>query len=346
MYLTEKEILDTPHALARTCGYFEEKKEELSAFFAAHTQRKFTFFGCGSSYMLAKGAAALFQTLPNTSACAIAAGDYLIETMNWREAVRDSIIVTLSRSGRTSEMVWAVKNIKDTLGCPVISISTEDKNDISPMSDLDLTMDWCYDKSVCQTRTVTNLYTATLLLAAAYSGHEGLAGAVRAAAGSNADFQAQTRPILEKLAGLKWDNVVVLADGPVCGIAEEGALAFTEICMLPGRYFHLLDYRHGPIVISGENTLTLMLLYPGEEKLQSAMVHDVMAHGGQVVTVSDRPSSPCGVTAHIQIEGIDEIAAWGIPFIYLAQMLALLKSEAMGGNPDAPAGLDAYIKLA
>lgn len=38
----------------------------------------------------------------------------------------------------------------------------------------------------------------------------------------------------------------------MCGIAEEGALAFTEIAMLTGRYFHLLDYRHGPIVISGE----------------------------------------------------------------------------------------------
>lgn len=48
-----------------------------------------------------------------------------------------------------------------------------------------------------------------------------------------------------EIANLDWDNVVVLADGPICGIAEEGALAFTEISMLTGRYFHLLDYRHG-----------------------------------------------------------------------------------------------------
>lgn len=345
MYLTEKEILDTPRALALTCDYFAGKKEELAAFFAAHTQRKFVFFGCGSSYMLAKGAATLFQTLSNTSACAIAAGDYIIDTLGWREAVRDSIIVTLSRSGRTSEMVWAVKNIKETLGCPLISISMEEGNDIMPMSDLDLTMDWCYDKSVCQTRTVTNLYAATLFLAAAYDRNESLANAVQTASRANADFQAQTRPVLEKLAELPWDNVVVLADGPVCGIAEEGALAFTEICMLTGRYFHLLDYRHGPIVVSGPNTLTIMLLHPGEEKLQSAMVSDVMSHGGPVVTVSELASSPCGTTAHVQIEGINEAAARGIPFIYLAQMLALLKAQALGGNPDAPVGLDAYINL-
>lgn len=345
MFLTEQEILDTPRALERTCTYFEEKSEEVKAFFAKHPQKKFAFFGCGSSYMLAKSTAALFHSLPGTSACAVPAGDYIVDPVSWREAVRDSIIVTLSRSGRTSEIVRAANHIKNTSGCPIVSISTQEKNDVSPMCDLDLVLDWCYDRSVCQTRTVTNLYAATLLLAAAYSKGEALGSAVRAAAASSADFQAKSRPALERLAALNWDNVVVLADGPVCGIAEEGALAFTEICMLYGRYFHPLDYRHGPIVISDEKTLTLMLLNPAEEKLQGAMVRDVMNHGGPVMTVSAQPGNPYGAAEHFQVEGIDAFPAWGIPFIYLAQMLSLLKSVALGGNPDAPKGLDAYITL-
>lgn len=345
MFLTEQEILDTPHALERTCTYFKEKKGALHAFFAAHTQRKFTFFGCGSSYMLSKGAATLFQALPNTSACSIPAGDYIVNPEFWKEAVRDSIVVTLSRSGRTSEIVRAVRHIKDTLGCPVVSISMEQDNDVSPMCDLDLVMDWCFDRSVCQTRTVTNLYTATLLLAAAYAGDTVLADSVEAATALSTDFQAKNRPALEKLAAMQWSNVVVLADGPICGIAEEGALAFTEICMLTGRYFHLLDYRHGPIVISDENALTLMVVQPGEEELQGAMAKDVIIRGGPVITVSQQEGNPYGATAHIQVNGIEHFAAWGIPVVYLAQMLSLLKSVALGGNPDQPKGLSAYIKL-
>lgn len=344
-YLTEQEILDTPQALARTCAYFEEQSGPLSAFFRQHPQRKFSFFGCGSSYMLAKSAAAVFQSLPNTAACAVPAGDYLVDPAFWQETVRDSIVVTLSRSGRTSEIVRAVKNIKAELGCPVLSLSMQDDNDVMPMSDLDLTMDWCYDKSVCQTRTVSNLYAGALLLASVYAADPAMGEAVRTACSTAAAFQADNRPILEQLATLDWDNVVVLADGPVCGIAEEGALAFTEICMLCGRYFHLLDYRHGPIVISDAKTLTLLLLRPGEEALQGAMVQDVIRHGGQVVTVSDRPGNPYGGAAHICISGIDNFAAWGLPFIYLAQMLAFLKALVLGGNPDAPQGLDPYISL-
>ena len=345
MFLTEQEILDTPHALERTCSYFEQKGDAVEAFFEHNPQRKFIFLGCGSSYMLAKGAAVLFQTIPDTSACAIPAGEYIVNPAAWQEAVRGSIVVTLSRSGRTSEIVWAVKHIKDTLGCPVVSLSMQPENDVAPLCDLDLVLDWCYDRSVCQTRTVTNLYAATLLLAAAYTGNATLVHAVHTAVKQSAGFQAENRLALEKLANTQWDNVVVLADGPICGIAEEGALAFTEICMLCGRYFHLLDYRHGPIVIGNENTLTLMVLQPGEEALQGAMAKDVVGHGGPVITVSDQAGNPHGATAHVQVEGVNDFAAWGIPVIYLAQMLSLLKAVALGGNPDTPKGLDAFITL-
>lgn len=345
MFLTEAEILDTPNALAKTCEYFAENTGMISAFFERHTQRKFTVLGCGSSYMLAKSTAAVFASFPDTAANAIPAGDYIADPQFWEHTVAGSIVVMLSRSGRTSEMVWAAQKIKQTLACPIISINAELNNDITPMSDLELSLPWAHDNSVCQTRTVTNLYAAMLLLAARYSGDSGLWDSVLSAAAANRGFQEKYRPVLEALAAKDWTNTVILADGPVCGIAEEGALAFTEICMLPGRYFHLLDYRHGPIVISGEKTLTLMLLRPGETQLQGAMVRDVLSHGGTIVTVSEQAENVYGATAHVQIEGIERFSAWGIPFIYLAQMTALLKSLALGCNPDQPKGLDAYISL-
>lgn len=345
MYLTEAEILDTPQALAMTCKYFSDNEIRIDAFFEKHTQRKFTILGCGSSYMLAESVAVQFAALPDTVARAIPAGDYVVDPDFWQGTVKDSIVITLSRSGQTSEMVWAVEQIRQRLACPVISISAKADNEISPICDLDLVLPWCYDESVCQTRTVTNFYAAALLLQARYAGDGAISKGVQDTCGMIGRFHLKNRPMLEKIAALDWDNAVVLADGPVCGLAAEGALAFTEIAMLTGRYFHLLDYRHGPIVISGKKTLTLILLRPGEEKLQNALVRDVIRRGGPVVTVSDQPGNPYGSTVHIQVEGVRNYAAWGIPFIYTAQMTALLKALDWGGNPDAPEGLDAFIAL-
>ena len=83
MFLTEQEILDTPRALERTCRYFDERLEEHKNFFARNAQKKFAFFGCGSSYMLAKSGAAIFGVLAGTSALAVLAGDYLLSRYIW-----------------------------------------------------------------------------------------------------------------------------------------------------------------------------------------------------------------------------------------------------------------------
>ena len=347
MSLTEREILDTPRALERTCRYFGERRERHRAFFAETARRKFVFLGCGSSYMLAKSAAAFFASLPETSAVAVPAGDYLLAPAFWQEPLREAVVVTFSRSGRTSEMVQAVRHIRATAGDPVVSICTaaEGESELAAFCAVEIALDWCYDESVCQTRTVTNFYAASLLLAAAYRGDERLEDEVRRACQGCGDFQQKYREALTALAAQPWDNAVVLADGPLCGIAEEGALAFTEISMLIGRYFHVLDYRHGPIVVSGERTLTVMALRPDEEKLQRAMAADVLAKGGPVVTVSAQAGNPWESTLALQIEGVREFAAWGVQFIYVCQMLALQKALVRGGNPDRPQGLDPYIVL-
>lgn len=345
MFLTEKEILDTPQALSRTFQYFSSENGNIETFFNENQQKKFTVLGCGSSYMLSKGTATLFASFADTSASAIPAGDYIVNPNFWEETVKGSIVIALSRSGLTTEMVKAVKHIKEAYGCPVISVTAKADNGLTSISDLEILLPWIYDDSVCQTRTVTNIYAATLLLAAKYSKDESLYQSVLEAGKKDKDFILKYQPILKDIANRDWNNAVVLADGPVCGIAEEGALAFTEIAMLIGRYFHLLDYRHGPIVVGGEKTLTLILLCPNEEKLQGAMVQDVVSRGGTVVTVSDQAENKYGATTHIQIEGIKNFAAWGIPFIYVAQMVSLRKAIALGGNPDAPTGLDAYITL-
>lgn len=345
MFLTEKEIFDTPNALKKTYAHFCEKSQEIEEFFKNNTLRKFTFLGCGSSYMLSKSAQTIFASCEKTSASAIAAGEYIVDPDFFKETVKDSIIVTISRSAKTSEMVKAVKHIKENYGCEVISLSMNADNDIMPMSQLDINMDWCYDNSVCQTRTVTNLYTAILLLASYYSKDEALKASVKAACDTNEKFMLENKETLEKIAALDWEDVTVLADGAIGGIAEEGALAFTEIAMLTGRYFRMLDYRHGPIVISGKKSLTIMLINPSEDSLQKDMVADVMSHGGPVVVVSKHKDNIYGAAAHIQIDGIEKFAAWGIPFIYISQMTAFTKSVNMGGNPDAPTGLDAFIIL-
>lgn len=343
MYLTENEIMMQHEALQRTYDYMTDKKEEIAAFFRNHDTRKFLFLGCGSSYMLAKSAQRVFGACPGTAANAVAGGDYLVNPAYYENVVKDSIVVVLSRSGQTTEIVRAVRQMTETYQSPVISLSMKADNEVDVYAKLSLTFDWCYDKSVCQTRTVTNLYTAMLLLCSIYNADAELEESVRQAVEANEDYKMKYRPVLEEIAGKDWDNAVVLSDGALCGLGEEGALAFTEISMLHGKSFQLLDYRHGPIVLNDAKTLTIAVLQPGESCLQGTMIRDLKAHGGIVVTVSGEEENVYEADVHICVGKINRYEAYGIPFIYVMQMIAYEKSVQLGRNPDAPAGLDAFI---
>lgn len=344
MFYTEKEIMTQHIALQQTCEYFETKTEEIERFFKAG-KRKFVFLGCGSSYMLAKSGQRLFNECENTAAIAVAGGDYLTHKTAYENFVKDSIVICLSRSGKTSEIVRSVCYIKSKYGCPVISVSMEKENELFPYSELNLVMEWAYDKSVCQTRTVTNLYLALLLLKSCYEKDSSLKEDIKGIVKENKVYKEKWRPQLKEIAEKGWKKAVILADASVCGIAEEGALAFTEISRTPGYYASVLDYRHGPMVLNDNETLNIVFTDSDEYELIGKMIKDLKMRGGIVITASSEEENRYESNFHIKLGDARFLATLGIPFIYIMQMIAYERAIKKGCNPDKPEGLDAYITL-
>ena len=149
--------------------------------------------------------------------------------------------------------------------------------------------------------------------------------------------------LADELSGHPWTHCVVLADAELEGIAEEGALAFKEICQLPSNYYHFLDVRHGPMVLLGEKTLVLAAL-GAKNELENKLLSDVKAKKSELVTFSDIPVEPIGLHSVVYGYPLSHIAA-GIPFIVLCQMVAYKKSKKTGADPDKPTGLEAWIAL-
>ena len=345
MFYTEKEIMSQHSALKKTYEYFEEQKEKITDFFEKQAIKKFTFLGCGSSYMLAKSGQKLLCGYEDTSALAIAGGDLLVNPKVYENYVKDSIVVCVSRSGKTSEIVRSVQYLKEAYHCPVVSISMEKENDLVPYSDLDLVMEWCYDESVCQTRTVTNLYLALLMFSAYYGNNEELIQDVKLLIDENEAYKEKYRPLLKEIAERDWTKAVVLADGAVCGIAEEGALAFAEISRIQGYYANVLDYRHGPMVLNDERTLNIVLVTENHVELQKAMIEDIKSRKGILVTASVEDENLYGADLHVKLGNCKRMESLGIAYIYIMQMIAYEKAISKGCNPDIPEGLDAYIVL-
>jgi fructoselysine-6-P-deglycase FrlB-like protein len=151
------------------------------------------------------------------------------------------------------------------------------------------------------------------------------------------------RDITNDIASKPWNHAVTLADAELEGIADEGSLAFKEICQLPSNYYHILDSRHGPMVIFNNNSLLLAALGVGD-KLELGYLSDMCNKGAIVVSFSDLPIDLDGVISIAYNRKLSHLAL-GVPFIMLCQLITYYKAAFTGADPDQPSGLSAWISL-
>lgn len=344
MEVIKQEIFSQTEALTKTRELLLLHREELCRFLKQPC-RSLIFLGCGSGYMLSCSGAAAFSLHTDKKAVALAGGEVLLDPEHYKNIFTDSLVIVTSRSGETSEIVLTLQEMKKQADFKTLGILAAEDCTMRPLLDLSLTVPWAYDQSVCQTRTISNFYYALMMLYAFYSGEQELAdsfsGFFREQPGYLAGLDADCRRIAER----GWDNVTILADGEVCGIASEGGLAFTEISMIPGEHFNLLDYRHGPIVIADPGKLVIVLLNPKEEAQQAKMISDIRKNGAFVITLGLKDQDFWGSDFHVALDSVSHFPVWGLAFINLCQVLAFYKALAKGHDPDVPEGLNPYIKL-
>jgi len=252
----------------------------------------------------------------------------------------------LSRSGETSEIIRAVERARAMgAGCRVLGVTCAEGSALAPLCDCVLEMPWAFDNSVCQTRTVSCLYLLCAYCAANMAGDERLIADLRAAVSGGQAFMDGIERELEAAAKGGWTHAVVLGDAELSGLCEEGALAFKEICQVPSNHYHLLDVRHGPMVMINKQTLVIAILSGADNKLELDVLRDITAKGAAVVAYSDEPLEMPGVLS-VSFGRKLSHPARGIPAIAVCQLISYYKSFRTGADPDRPSGLSPWIELA
>lgn len=345
MHQTYQEITTQYEALEKTLALVDDRWDDVKRLMDRCQPRILVFLGCGSSFCLAQSLAAASLLHLRIPAIALPAGDYMLHSKSYEGALDGALIVAVSRSGNTSELNAAVERARDDLGTAVLCLCATEGSELAALSDLALEMPWCYDTSVCQTRAVSCLFAAGMALIAHLAGNEALLEGLRRAVAGGPAYLERVEADLVKVAALPWKTAVLLADGEIAGIASEGALAFQEIARKPAVHHHLLDLRHGPMVIVGPETLVIAALTDGNQ-YELALLGDVAKKGAKLVVCSDIPLDglPDGAL-NLSFSRSLPHGARGLPLILIAQLLAYHRAVADGVDPDHPEELEPWIRL-
>lgn len=347
MNLTYQEVKKQYLALHQTFNYMLEQRSAIQYLREQVQPDSITFVGCGSSYCLSESAAFSTMLYTHKPALALAGGDLMLNAERYAPLLKNTLLVAPSRSGSTSEIIEAIQRVREQQTLPVLSLSCVAESPLSTYADLSLELPWAFDHSVCQTRTVTNLYVANVLINAFWSENEELIRDIQSAIQLGEGYMEKVEASIREVADFAWKRVILLADGELHGLATEGAIAITEIAQAEAHAFHLLDVRHGPMVTIDQDTLVIAALTGEGTDYQHNLIQDIHARGARIIGLADQPNRipEAWVDLGITLEHQLHPAAQGIPFIFIPQIVALASAERQGINPDQPDGLEAWVKL-
>lgn len=345
MSLTKQELYSQYEALAQTYDYVVAQKEKIETFFTTSQCTKILFLGSGSGACLCQSAKYDFQMNTTYTADYVTAGDMFLNFDAYKNMIdAKTLIITMSRSGSTSEVVGAITKAKKYANVKVLSIAATCGSLLSELADLTLELPWIFDNSVCQTRCVTNLYATTLLVRGVMQKNTTLLAEIKQAiAGGASCMQIYDQSLITFAKKKVWDHVVVLGDAEVSGLAHEASIAFMEIAQTQANFHNILDFRHGPMVLLNDSSLVIMLANNQSPQLQQDLIKEIQGCGSDVVVVSSLQDIKGDLT--VALEKYTHFAVLGILFMFVPQVIALEQAALKGVNPDEPAGLKPWIQL-
>jgi fructoselysine-6-P-deglycase FrlB-like protein len=289
---TEREAASQPACWRRAAQLAVDVAESLPA-----RGERVAVAGCGTSWFMAQSYAAARESSGHGETDAFAASEM--------PAGRDyDRVLVLSRSGTTTEIVQLLDGLRGAT--PTVAITAGTSTPVARAADKVIDLSFADEESVVQTRFATT----ELVLLRAHLGYDPLPAA-------DAAERVLAAPLPPQLLAAR--QFTFLGTGWTCGLANEAALKLREAAGRWTEAYPAMEYRHGPIAVTGEGSVVWLFGTPPD-----GLGDEIAAAGGTSWFTEEEPLAE----------------------LVRVQLLAVALGRASGLDPDRPRNLARSVILA
>jgi glutamine---fructose-6-phosphate transaminase (isomerizing) len=304
------------------------------------------FVGCGTSYYLALVAASVYSRLTGRCARAVTSSDLLFfpEAITFDEHVR---AITISRSGETTETVWATEHLVKK-GIPTFALTCQSDSSLARHAHVSYVVEDANEHSIVMTRSFTGMLLFLQKFAALNARDTKFIDQLNRLPAIGERIIEQHKNVIRTLAVADtYTFVSYLGQGAYYGIASESMLKLKEMALTNTEVFHTLEFRHGPKSVADENSLIIILMSESAEKHEIKLAMEIKQQGASVVVIAESIPSEIKGVVDLSIclgSGLSEYARLNL-LLPLTQLFAYERALGKGIDPDNPVNLTKVVML-
>lgn len=343
---TLHEIMSQPETWEKTLKRAAQAKWSLPP--AGHHSSPLLFVGCGTSYYLAQSAAAGFTRLSRHRGQALPSSEVFSFASTSIASAEELLAVAISRSGTTTETVWAADHLRRHMRIPVVGLTAYAESALAQTCDWGIVIPEAMEKSVVMTRSFTSQLLALYLAFAAAANAYDLIDQLATIPGRGAALLQSAASTVRAIAeDASLDHLVFLGQGIFYGAANEAMLKTKEMSLSFSEAYHTLEYRHGPMSIAGARSLITVFISDAGRKHEIRLSADMKKLGARMLVLCGSADDQIRAHADHLIELGDDLPeeARLLLAMPLLQLLAYHRAVAKNLNPDAPRHLSQVVTL-
>ncbi len=332
-HYTIKEIEEQPLKINEVFAYNEGMLEKLAE--DVNNAYGVFFVASGSSYNAALASSYLFSKHAHKHVNVVDAAEFEY----YKHFITSkTLVVAISQSGETADVIEAVKTAKKK-GAKIVSMVNVYGSTLMRLSDYSILMHVGSEISVVATKS----YIAQLLLlitlifktmALEFNGEVKKVANLMKEMVENKDFKESIRNLAKELKNK--DHLYIIGRGVNYATALEGALKIKEISYIHAEAFAGGALKHGSIALIDNNTDVIVIASEDEtfdEIISNAL--EVKARGARVIGISSKHHEVFDVYIAVPKVNILQPLINIVPLQLLAYYLALER----GADPDKPRNL-------
>jgi glucosamine--fructose-6-phosphate aminotransferase (isomerizing) len=331
-HYTLKEIHEQQNTIVKS---MEQNKKNLERFCDIMTRAKNIYItGSGTSYHSALLAKQIFsKSKIHVETIMSSEFQYSSDLLD-----QNSILLAISQSGETSDVIQSVKSAKD-MGAKILSIVNIPTSSLARLSDSYLELNCGPEIGVAATKSFTSqfalLYYVADIIGRKSNGISTSKDMLVKAISEVLELDSKIERVANQIKGSR--DVYILGRSLHFPVCLEGALKIKELSYIHAEGMAAGELKHGPLALIDDGSIVIVI-HPNDSTYVDTLsnIHTIKSRGAKIVGISNKKNSIYDY--QITIPTISEFLYPLIEVIPL-QLLAYYLAIGNNANPDYPRNL-------